>query len=419
MMRPTNNRFLAAALTCALLLVAAACSSNNNTSGTTTTGSPGGGSGSGRTYTIGVITDLTGPASSEFGTAEAGIKAGVGEAATRGYHIKYIMADTGTNPTQVLTAAQTLVQQDHVFAVMAVSALFYSAAPYLTGQSIPVVGGAFDGPEWLKPSSYNMFSVLGNLDYTKVTTTPGLFFKNQGATNIGTLGYSVSPSSAASARATAVSAQHAGLKAGYVNDSFPFGSTNVAPVALAMKQAGVNGIEPGTDPNTAFALVEALKQQGVDLKAAVLPTGYGGDLLNSGPAALQAAQGIDFLSTFEPIEMNTPATQAMAGAFARYANVHQDPTFAQYIGYLSVLGLVDGLQKAGANPTQASTISALSHIIDYTAEGLWGGNVSVNWGQRAMGPKQCYWVTKWQGSSFHLISGAVPICGTIIPGASV
>ena len=39
-----------------------------------------------------------------------------------------------------------------------------------------------------------------------------------------------------------------------MNDSFPFGSTNVAPVALGMKSAGVNAIVVDTEPSTVFAL---------------------------------------------------------------------------------------------------------------------------------------------------------------------
>lgn len=194
--------------------------------------------GGSKTITVGVLTDESGPAASEFGTAMNGVKAGVGVAATEGYKIKYVVADSATTTTGALSGAQKMVEQDHVFAVIGLSALTFSAAPYLTSKGIPVVGAAFDSTEWLSPKSYNMFSVIGNQDFTKVYTTTGQFLKSQGVTILGSLGYSASPSSAASARSAAASAQNQGLKAGYVNDSFPFGSTNVAPVALAMQSAG-------------------------------------------------------------------------------------------------------------------------------------------------------------------------------------
>ena len=179
------------------------------------------------------------------------------------------------------------------------------------------------------------------------------------------------------------------------------------------------GSSSDTEPSTVFALVTALEQQGVHLKASVLPTGGGGDLINSGPAAIQAAQGNDFQYTYEPVQMQTSATKKLQNAMATYAGIHIDATFAEYLGYVSILGLVQGLKGAGTNPTQSSLIKSLSHITDYQAAGLWGGHYSVNWSQRPAGPTQCFWVTKLSGSTFHLITGADPVCGSVIPGKSV
>ena len=141
---------------------------------------------------------------------------------------------------------------------------------------------AEDGPEWL--TSKNMFPSYGYIDTSIVATGGGLYFKMEGATNVGTLGYGISPTSAENARGRDP-AQTAGLKAGYVNANFPFGSTNVEPIALAMKSAGVNGPNLSVDPNTGFASITALRQSGDNPKVALLPTGYGGDLQQAGPAA--------------------------------------------------------------------------------------------------------------------------------------
>ncbi|MFZ0667540.1 MAG: ABC transporter substrate-binding protein, partial [Acidimicrobiales bacterium] len=366
-MRVRTKQFLAVGVSCIVLLISAGCSSTTSGGGSTTTATSSPSGKTSQSVSIGVLTDLTGPAAGEYATAVDGIKAGIGVAATEGYNIKYVVGDTTTSPSGALSAAQQMVEEDHVQAVIAISALTFSASDYLTAQGVPVVGAAIDGSEWLSPKSSNMFSVIGNQDFTKVTTTTGLFMKSQGVTNLGSLGYSVSPSSAAAARAAAVSVQQQGIKAGYVNDTFAFGSTNVEPVALAMKSAGVNGMVADTDSNTVFALVAALKDLNVNLKVALLPTGYGGDLLNAGQTAIQAAQGDDFLSYFEPVEMHTAATEALQNALARYAGVKDDPTFAEYLAYLSVLGLVQGLKGAGTNPTSAAIINSLSHITDYTA----------------------------------------------------
>ena len=410
-------------LAVAILLLAAGCSSSSKGAGTgsgSSTSSASPGSSQGGTYTIGVIADLTGPGSSTGGTTLPGIKAGVGEAGKQGYTIKYVFADTGTSPAGALAAAQKLVEQDHVFAVVGMSLVFFGAAPYLTSHNIPVVGAAADGPEWI--TSRNMFSILGTQDYTKVQTTTGQVFKRLGATTIGSVGYSIEPSSSEVAKGWAESAKAAGLKVGYLNTQFPFGSTNVAPIALAMKNAGVDGLSTAIVTNSSFAIIDALRQSGAHLKAAVLPTGYGGDLIQGGAGAQKSAQGVYFLSGYEPVEMHTAATERFMNALGQYAGVTGDPTFNEYLGYLSIDGLVTGLKAAGANPTPTSFMNAMLGITRYDAAGLYGdhsiGFDMAGRGQTA-GADNCFWVVEYLGTTFHVIKGMDPICGTVIPGKTV
>ena len=405
-----NNRLRLVAAVVSVLLVAAACGSSSPSG-------PGGAGSSSKTYTVGILTDVTGPAASSSKTSPQGVKAGTVYASRQGYTIKYVVADTGTSPTGALSAAQKLVQQDHVFAVVAVSVLAFSAAPFLTAQGIPVVGAAEDGPEWI--TSKNMFPVYGYTDATIVTTALGLYFKMAGATNMGTLGYGISPTSSENAKAAGISAQAAGLKAGYVNANFSFGSTDVAPVALAMKSAGVDGMYATVDPNTGFALVTALRQSGANLKVAVLPTGYGGDLQQAGPNAQQVAQNVTFLSYFEPVEMHTPATMQLQTDL-KSTGVTGDPTYAEYAGYASIALFVQGLQGAGSNPSQSGLINALSHITNFNAAGLLGSH-PINLSQRtgSNGPNNCVWHSKYSGSTFQPVTGADPLCGSVIPGKKV
>lgn len=382
-------------------------------------GSSGGSaSGPGKTLTVGLLTDATGPAASGNKSSVEGVKAGAVYAARNGYTVKYIVADTQSSPTATAAAAQKLVTQDHVDVVIAHSALTSLASNYLTARGIPVVGPGEDGPEWT--TAKNMFSVFGALHTTKVATTPGDFFKLLGVTNVGTLGYSVSPISAESAKSTAKSAEHAGLKVGYLNSNFPFGSTNVAPVALDMKSAGVNGFTSSTDPNTAYALIAALRDQGVALKAAVLATGYGNDVLQAGKGALQAAQNVYFGLAYEPVEMHTTATKQLA-ADMKAVGVSGSPTFAEYNAYVSVGLIVQALKANGSDTSHAGLIKALSNIHDFTALGLFGSHkLDINDRNNiVLGVDNCQWYTKLEGDKFVLVKGATPLCGTTVPGETV
>ena len=221
------------------------------------------------TYTIGLLTELTGLGASANRTSPLGLKAGTVLASRDGYTIKYVVADTTSTPAGALAAAQKLVEQDHVLAVIAISGLTFAAAPFLESQGVPVIGVAEDSSEWTTDT--NMFSVSGALHTNEVSTTEGQFFKMEGAKNLGTLGYTIVPSSKEAAESAAVSAQKAGVKAGYVNTSFPLGGTNVQPAALAMKSAGVDAVTSTVEPNTAFALVTALQTAGRQPQGDVAP----------------------------------------------------------------------------------------------------------------------------------------------------
>lgn len=406
-------------------LVAAGCSSSKHTniggSSSTTpssSSSSSSGGGGGGTITVGVLTDLTGQAASGNKTAPIGAQAGAEIAKADGLNIKIVQADSQTSPSAVLTAAKTLVEQDHVNVVLAVSALTFGAADYLTQKGIPVVGVAEDGAEWA--THPNMFSAYGFEDSTKVSTTFGAFMRMEGVTTVGTLGYGISPQSANAAKGSGASAIAAGLKAPYVNANFAFGGTNVAPVALQMKADGVDGITSTTDPNTSFALVTALRQAGDNVKVALFPDGYGGDLLQAGPGALQSGQGVYFSLSFEPVEMHTAATEKFQNAL-QSVGVTGDPTYAEYSGYASMGLLVQALQSAGPNPSSAAIISALNGITSFNAWGLFGThNLSMaDRAASATGVDSCLWMAKLQGSSFVTVPGADPICGSVIAGKTV
>ena len=416
-MRGTRVRVIAGTAVAAIAM--AACSgggssnnSNNSNNSSGASGSSGSSSSSGalKTVTVGLLTDVTGPAASGNKLSQTGVKGGQVYAERNGYKIKVVVADTQTNPSAVLSVAQKLVTQDHVDAVIAHSAIAFAAAPYLTSKGIPVVGVAEDGPEW--QTAKNMFSVWGAIHFNKVSTTVGNFFKLLGANPVGALGYGISPSSAQASKATGVSAQAVGLDVGYINSNFPFGSTNVQPIALAMKNANVQGLTTATDPNTAYALVGALKNIGHTPKAVVLASGYGVDTLQAGPGALQNAQNVYFTTVWQPVEMNTPGTRQFQSDL-KQAGFTQVPSLAIYGGYLSVVLLVRGLKAAGSTD-KAKVIAALSNVHDWDAAGMFphGKTMDINDRENIItGVDNCEFATKLVGTKFELVKDADPVCG--------
>ncbi|MGX7677417.1 ABC transporter substrate-binding protein [Jatrophihabitans sp. DSM 45814] len=381
-------------------------SSNNGASASST----GGGGG---TIKIGVLTDLTGSASSGFITTEKGIKAyadAVNKAGgINGQKIEYVMGDTASTPAGALTAAQKMVQQDKVFAIVEVSALFYGAQNFLLKEGVPVVGGGFDSLLWTDPKNTNLFDAVGVTNYADVPLAEGQFFKSQGVTKTAAIGYESSSSSVASVKAFNQSATLAGITPVYTQN-VPFGSTDMGAIAIQIKNAGADGLFYSTVPNTAFAANAALKQLGVNLKVASLPTGYGGDLLQSS-AAVSAAQG-DFFSTVGlPAEANTPATQKRAANLAA-VGVTGPPTFAEQEAYLAMAGFAAGLTATGPNPSREKYSSTLRAINNFDAEGLLAP-LKVDFANYRPSTV-CSNYVQLEGTTFKTVKGS-PFCAGVVP----
>jgi branched-chain amino acid transport system substrate-binding protein len=178
-----------------------------------------------------------------------------------------------------------------------------------------------------------------------------------------------------------------------------------------MKSAGVDSLFPVTVTSTALAVLVGLRQQGVDLKVPFLAEEEG-DLLGGGPAAVQEAKGVDLVSLYQPPEMNTPATKELASYLKSAANVTTPPTLNESMAYLSVDALVEGLKKAGPNPTQAAFIQAMLGITNYTGRGLLGSPISFAAPGRG-DAAPCAFVSQWTGTNFILLPNTHPYCGTL------
>jgi branched-chain amino acid transport system substrate-binding protein len=395
---------VSAALLVTAFITLAACSS----SGGGGAGSTGDASGS-KTLTIGVVSDFTGVASSSFTTDLKGVQAYVNAVnatgGVDGYKLNYAVGDTTSTPTGALTAVQELVQHDNVFAIVENSSVFYGAEAYALQAGIPVVGTSIDGPDWNDPADSNLFAAGGVLNQNYTILAQGQFMKSQGVTSCATVGYSSSVSSQLSASNFIRSCQDAGLKSGYLNNQVPFGSTNVGPIALAMKAAHVDGLYLPISIATAFSLVAALHQDGVKLKAVMLATGYGGDLLASKPT-VEAAQGDDFTTIGAPAEANTAATKLRAADLAK-VGVTGPPTFAEQGSYLTMVALGEGLEAAGANPTRASFMKAMDAMTDYNGGGLLAPE-KIRFHDYAPATS-CIWVSKLSGEAFSPVPGT-PVC---------
>ena len=254
-----------------------------------------------------------------------------------------------------LTAAQDLVQNRNVFAVVDNSAFAFLTWRYLKDQAVPMIGGGFDGNYYYNEGNENIISSLGN-----GTPVPGLTYdtatrmmKKLGAKKVAAVGYGASPSSSESAKAVeSYGAEAQGLEGVYLNNTLEFGGTDVGPIVLGIKNSGADGLYLPLDSDTNFAIVQSLQQNGVKMKANILATGYSQDLLDQ-PIAKTITPNDVMFSTYKPIELGGKAVKTFTSNLKK-AGLEGVPDYGSYLGYITCDMAVLGLKNAGKTPTRQS-----------------------------------------------------------------
>lgn len=372
--------------------------------------------------TIALISSLTGPSAPETASSPAGFYARIAlqnaEGGVDGHKLVPLVLDDQTSPTQIATAVQDALSRG-AFGIVSASPLFFLAAKYPEMQHVPVTGSYTDGQEWGEQPYSNMFaSDLGSLNPTlPVNTLEGKILKEFGGSVLGAYGYSISPSSSREALATTRSFEHAGGSEGVLDTSLPFGGMDFTSEALVAKQHHVNALFPTMIDASNFALARALKQAGVQIKAAVFATGYDYSVIHS--PVWPYLQGDYFLSIYRPFSVPDAGTRQMQAALQRYQHFSADqfPTLFQYEAWAGADLMIKGLQLAGPHPTQAAVIKDLRGLTSYDAGGLLPKPIDYATVFGHDPPEQCVWVLRADANGYVPV-GTQPVCGTDIPGTS-
>jgi ABC-type branched-subunit amino acid transport system substrate-binding protein len=412
------------ALAAAACLTVSACSSSNNHKAAQSAATNNQTQAAGTPIKLGVLTSITGAASSSFTTVEQGVKArlGVENAAggVNGHKLEYVMADDQSTGPGAIAAAQKLIQQDKVYGILENSAFFSAAAATTTTAGIPVAGVSFDaGPEWFDKASTNIFDAYGYGNFPVAMTTYGTYFKSVGATKVGAVGYGTSPSSAMAADEAVDSATAAGLQAGHLDTTVPFGGTDVGALVQQIKSSGTDALLAPVVQSTAYALVKGLQQAGVNMKSVVLSTGYGQDVIDD-PATKAASTGVDFATIFAPVETGKPGAVALQTALQKYAGVKGIPSYGEYLGWITADLFISGLKLAGPTASSQDFISKL-RASTWDGAGLMTPTNFADIKPTAGGLDQggCIYIVRFDGTKFVPQPGASPACGTVIPGVTV
>ena len=366
-----------------------------------------------KAITIGYIYSETGVAGSTSKNGGKAFQARIdrqnAEGGVNGRKIKAIIIDDQSSGAN-LTAAQDLVKNRNAFVVVDDSAFAFLSFRYLLDNGVPMIGGGYDGDYYGKPGNESLFSALG-APFSSLTSDGAVrIMKKLGGTKVATLGYSGSASSAASAKTLQQYAVPAlGLKAVYTNASVDFGTSDVGPLVLGMKNAGADAAYLPLVAATNFAIIQGLQQNGVDMKALVMPTGYGQDLLDQPIAQTLGPEDV-FTSAWAPVELQTKATKQFQSDLEKYSGLRGVPDFGSYTGYITGELAILGLQHAGATPTRRGFVDGLRQLGSYDQAGLGCGPVDFSGAHYGKYPLDgCTYTVTVQHGKFVVGNGGKPL----------
>ena len=350
--------------------------------------------------TVGTISTQTGVLASNFGSLIYGERAYFdyinAQGGVNGRKIDYKYAlDDGGNPTTFNQLANTLINQDHVFAVTGVGTAFFSPSLFVES-GIPTYGYNVTG-NWAGPK--NLFAAGGSVEYYQAGAPEVAYVarKTEAKPSIAVVAYNVAASAAACQAEEQLMASQ-GYNISYTDFKVAYPGTTVATDVQRMKQAGSNFVFSCMDVQGNVTMARAIQQYG--LKATQL--WFNGNDAQTLASNQSLMQGIYFDISHVPFgasQSEYPGLKLYLTEMKKYEpNYAQDEVALQ--GWESAALFVQGVKMAGNNLTQANVIKEDNTITAFTAGGL---QAPVNWkdaGHSGHAPPYCLAYIKVVGSQY-------------------
>jgi ABC-type branched-subunit amino acid transport system substrate-binding protein len=319
--------------------------------------------------TVGTISTQTGTLASNFSTLIQGEKAYFdyidAQGGVNGRKIDYKYAlDDGGSPTTFNQLANTLINQDHVFAVTGVGTAFFS--PNLFVESgIPTYGYNVTG-NWVP--QLNLFAAGGSVQYYPAGAPAVAYLaRKTHSKSIAVLAYNVA-ASADACQASVTSLQAAGYNVSYTDLKVSYPGSTVATDVQRMKQAGSDFVVSCMDVQGNINMARAIKQYGLQMTQLWL-NGNDQSTLNQNQSLMQ---GVYFSIAHVPFtapQSQYPGLKLYVSEMKKYEPQYVDDELAIQ-GWESAALFVQGVKMAGNNLTQANVIKADNSLTSFTAGGL-------------------------------------------------
>lgn len=389
-MRNRKPQYLGlSALVMSLMTVVAACgsSSHSASSGAATSSGP---TPTGTPIKVGLAIAKSGFNAVQYGAAEATAQAWAASVNATGglggHPVQIVVADTAGTPATALKAANQLVDDDGVAALLiSDSATEAALGPVLAKKTIPVIGSYGFAPTWQTTANFFPSDVLSpGSQQGDIPAAASI-----GVKNIFAVVCAEAPSCAQTGPPLSAQAKadgrvnYVGLATAAATDA------DFTSQCLAAIQAKAQGIILALTTDVAVRVERACIQQGYT----------GSFILGPGPWVLNQLDGVSgakyagLLGAF-PWWVDAPPVNAFRAAMQKYAP-KTDVRSVFATGMWSSLELFKiAVGKVQGDVTAASVLAAYGTIKDETVGGLLPYPVSYTAGQPTVVPK-CFWLVNY------------------------
>lgn len=408
----TRARLLAATIAVATASVTAACGGSHDAakaaaSCPTTPGI------TNQQVKLGLIYPNTGTSASLFEPYRAGLDARLGvenaKGGVNGRQIVYDWQDDATDLETNLAAAESLVDQDHVFGIMESTSVATGSAAWLHTRQIPVVGTSIE----LAWSQYkNMFSYSNFVTSGPSISSWGEYVKAHGGTKVALLYSGFNQTSRLFAQKFQTSMRAAGLPIVAMLNQEPT-SINYNDVARQIRDSGADALVGATDP-TMFVTTAATAAP--SLTVMLTSAGYDQQVLTAAGQLLKGRFSV-FLD-YSPFELNLPADREFLAAMASYSpQLQPQASEVALEGWVSGDLFLAGLKAAGPCVTRASYMKALRGLKNFNAGGILPRPVDM---RATFGkPQTCYtFVQMNEAGNGWNVGNPHPLCGQLLSNPS-
>jgi len=358
---------------------------------------------------VGGVASVTGPLPAAFAPIFDGVNAYLdlvnANGGVDGRKIDFAFPlDDGSNPSQDTDQVRTLVEQDHVFAVVGVATPTFAGASYLAANDVPTFGYAVSTQWAAGPSLYG--SEGSYIAFTRPGPEPAYLAEQIHAKAVGILAYNVSGSTQG-CEGVAYEMRRFHIPVAYEDISIQAPPVDLTTDVNRMKSAGVDLVASCMDLSGNILLSRTMHQDGMGSVAQYWLNGYDESAVRSYASLMQGVYFLIGHVPFESAELTPgkyPGMDLYLKELARYFP-KELPGEASLAGWIDADMFVEGLRLIGRDVSRTRLVDALNSLTEFTADGL-VSPIDWRYEHTTLGPIDCNVYVRVLGGHFVPLFGS-------------